>query len=59
MYWYRKDADEGHSWSQYSVGQMYENGEGVAKNIPEAKKWYQKAAEQGYQDAINALNRLK
>ena len=27
-------------------------------NKEEAKKWYQKAADQGYQEAIDALNRL-
>jgi len=30
------------------LAQMYSNGEGVAKNLDEAAKWYRKAAEQNF-----------
>ena len=33
--------------SQNSLGWMYENGQGVEKDLEEAVKWYRKAADQG------------
>lgn len=44
-------ANNGHPEAQYSLGIMYENGEGVAKDPVEAAKWYRKAAEQGHASA--------
>ena len=42
---------------------MYENGNGVPKNLHEARKWYQKAAEQENEYIANsakeALKRIK
>ncbi len=37
---------------------MYENGDGVTKDIPTAVDWYRKAAAQGNATAIAALKRL-
>ncbi|PKK69042.1 hypothetical protein RhiirC2_749090, partial [Rhizophagus irregularis] len=37
---------------------MYENGEGIVKNIDQAIYWYKKSAEQGDQDARNKLEEL-
>ena len=37
--------------AQDALGNCYEDGYGVGKNIAEAVKWYQKAAEQGSADA--------
>ncbi|MDO8698396.1 MAG: hypothetical protein A2Y50_01775 [Pseudomonadales bacterium RIFCSPLOWO2_12_59_9] len=37
--------------AQYSMGVLYENGFGVAKDLPQAAAWYLKAAEQGNTDA--------
>lgn len=37
--------------SEFILGLMYRNGEGVTKNYAEAMKWYRKAAEQGHADA--------
>ncbi len=37
--------------AQFSLGVMYENGEGVPQDYKEAVKWYRKAAEQGYAKA--------
>lgn len=39
----RAKADEGDAKAQYQLGTMY----GVAKNYPEAVRWFRKAAEQG------------
>ena len=36
---------------------MYENGEGVPKDMAEATKWYRKAAEQGDADAKEWLEK--
>jgi TPR repeat protein len=40
-------ADQGDAEAQYSLGQLYYNGEGVAKNDVMAFKYYQLAADQG------------
>lgn len=43
-------------WVQ--LGDKYFNSEGVSKDYAEAAKWYRLAAEQGYDDAKEALKRL-
>jgi hypothetical protein len=40
-------AEAGHAESQFSLGDMYENGWGVPKDPSEAAKWYRRAAAQG------------
>ena len=40
-------AKQEHSKSQYNLGVMYANGQGVPKNKKTAVKWYRLAAEQG------------
>ena len=42
-----QSAKEGHASAQYSLGFLYDYGEGVQQNHSEAAKWYRKAAEQG------------
>ena len=45
--------------AQYAMGVLYENGFGVAKDLPLAADWYRKAAEQGNSDAqfnLGAMN---
>ena len=42
-----KKAEKGDSIAQCSVGYYYETGKGVAKNMAEAVKWYEKSASQG------------
>ena len=37
---------------------MYENGTGVEQSYEKALEWYQKAADQGFEDAMVAFNRL-
>jgi TPR repeat protein len=41
------------------LGCSYEDGEGVEQNYEEAIKWYRLAAEQGEEDAKEALARLQ
>ncbi len=40
-------AQDGHAAAQYSLGFLYDYGEGVQQSHSEAAKWYRKAAEQG------------
>ena len=39
---YRKAAEQGHAGAQYNLGEYYANGQGVSKDIAEARRWYQK-----------------
>ena len=56
--WYRKAAEQGHAGAQYSLGQMYDNGEGVPEDDVQALEWYRKAAEQGNAGAQYDLGRM-
>lgn len=46
-----KLAQKGNAEAQFKVGEMYETGRGVEKNMVEAKRWITRAAEQGNQAA--------
>ena len=37
---------------------FYENGRGCEIDLDQAMHWFQKSAAQGYQDAIDAVERL-
>ena len=52
---FEQAADLGDINAMNNLGYMYENGEGIPKNIKEAFKWYKKAAEGGHVDAMYAL----
>jgi hypothetical protein len=41
-------AEQGHPEAQYLVGNMYERGDGVTKDINEAGKWYRLSADQKF-----------
>eukprot|EP01091_Cochliopodium_minus_P017263 TRINITY_DN6708_c0_g1_i1.p1 TRINITY_DN6708_c0_g1~~TRINITY_DN6708_c0_g1_i1.p1 ORF type:complete len:296 (-),score=81.36 TRINITY_DN6708_c0_g1_i1:15-902(-) len=55
---FKKSADKENDVSIFSVGVCYEFGEGVEKSIETAIAFYKRAANMGYQNAIDALNRL-
>ena len=55
---YKAQAEQGDSYAQYSLGFMHAKGQGVKQDYWEALKWYQKAANQGYEDAKVALKRI-
>jgi len=40
-------AEQGDAEAQLNLGDMYSDGEGIAKDDREAVKWYRLAAEQG------------
>ena len=42
---YRKAAELGNVNGMVSIGDMYDQGEGVTQDFTEALKWYRKAAE--------------
>ncbi len=48
---WRPLAEQGYARSQYSVGVLYDRGQGVPQNYTKAAKWYRLAAEQGYSGA--------
>ena len=48
-------AEAGDAELQFSLGVMYEHGEGVRQDNAEAVRWYRKAAEQGYAEAQHNL----
>ena len=52
---YRKAADQGHALAQFSIGLMYDIGQGVQQDYTQALSWYIKAAERGNAKAQNNL----
>ena len=44
-------AEQGDLITQFELGAMYRDGDGVPQNNVEAVKWFSKAAEQGHADA--------
>jgi TPR repeat protein len=45
--WYRKAADQDHTLAQFTLGNLYANGEGSPRSDSEAARWYRLAADQG------------
>lgn len=44
----RMASEQEDALAQIALGEMYQNGKGVARNINKALMWYRKAAEQGH-----------
>ena len=44
-------AEQGQAGSQYQLGLLYANGQGVTKDDAKARQWYEKAAVQGHAEA--------
>jgi TPR repeat protein len=55
---WRTLAESGDKHSQYFLGLLHDTGRGVPRDINVAIKWYKLAAEQGSEDAQNALRYL-
>lgn len=51
-------AAQGNATSQYNLGFMYYNGQGVPQDFKEAVKWYRLAADQGHATAQNNLGSM-
>lgn len=52
---YQKLANQGNAKAQEEIGFMYQQGEGVQKDLKKANYWYEKAANQGLELAQNWL----
>jgi len=48
-------AKRGHAESQYNLGWLYANGNGMNVDVDEALRWWQAAAKQGHADAQFAI----
>lgn len=46
-YWYLQAAQQGNPTAQNNLGNCYENGNGVKKNVEEAVKWFRLSAASG------------
>ena len=55
---YQYLAEQGNPGAQSNLGYMYGTGQGVTQDYNQAVYWYNKAADQGNQKAIAALNKL-
>jgi TPR repeat protein len=53
LYWYKKAAEGGYAFAQARLGQMYEHGDGLPRNIEQAKSWYKKAIDNNNLDSYN------
>jgi hypothetical protein len=51
-------ADQGDATSQWHIGLMYENGQGVIEDRKSALLWYKWSSDQGYADATKDYERL-
>jgi TPR repeat protein len=52
---WRPLAEAGDARAQHHIGDLYEEGRGIGRDLEEAAIWYRRAAEQGYGRAQNAL----
>ncbi|KAG0081424.1 hypothetical protein BGZ90_008410 [Linnemannia elongata] len=57
--WFLKAAEQGNSDAQYKVAMLYNNGQGVERDMSKAMYWYDQAAERGHTTAIDSLAFLK
>lgn len=48
---FKELAEQGNAPSQFNLGVMYSEGQGVSQDYHQAFKWFQKAAEQDYVNA--------
>ena len=55
----KKAAESGHSDAQMHLGKMYFNGWGIRHDHEEAKRWHEKAADQGNKESIEKLKKFK
>jgi TPR repeat protein len=55
---WRPLAEDGHAKSQYNLGVLYDNGDGVPQDYKTALQWYTLAAEQGDASAQHSLGSM-
>ena len=57
--WLRESAKQNNTEAQYNLGVFHEKGYGVPKDLDKAKEWYQLAADQGLEIAIQKIQALE
>lgn len=57
--YYKRSAELGNVEGQYQIGRAYLYGNGVQKNNAQARLWLEKAANNGHQQAIAQVTRIK
>lgn len=58
LVWYEKASKYNNAAAFWNLGNCYENGIGVERDLNKAKEWYLKAKEAGNWGAKEALERL-
>lgn len=53
--WYRKAAEQGDAQGEYDLGTMYAAGEGVKKDLNQARIWIERAAQKDFLAAVSAM----
>lgn len=56
---YKKAADKDVDMAMHMVGLLYLDGKGVAQNTAEAKIWFRKAADKGYEKSKSILQEIE
>jgi hypothetical protein len=59
MQWNLKADKQGHSEGAINIGELYENGNGVPKDLEQARVWYTRAGVLGNNKSTERLERLK
>ena len=57
-HWFEKAASQGHTYAQFQLATMYENGRGVPQDFGEAATLYEAAAVGGHEEATVMLGQL-
>ena len=52
-------AEHDHAYSQFLVGCCFLEGNGVAQSNEDAKYWFQKALDNGFEDAKEIIQEMK
>lgn len=55
--WHLEEANQGNAYAQCNLAYFYKHGYTTKKSAKQCKYWMQKAAEQGYSEAIDYLNK--
>jgi TPR repeat protein len=54
-----KRAEEGSTTAQFDLAKRYMTGDGLEKNLAEARRWFEAAAKQGHPGAAARLEEVK
>lgn len=57
--WYERAAENGHTQARYNLATMYENGEGVERDMVQAHFWAQAALRNDMREAVDLIDRLE